>query len=153
MADAIKIIIFKLHNQEYGANITQIRSIEKLQDVVKVPQTSDFIKGIINLRGQVTPIIDLKQRLGMQETEKTDQTRVLIASMNNIEVGLIVDSATDVIDIETSLIEETPEMVQGVDSKYLNGVAKLDNRLLLLLDLENVLNYKEIDEVKQVIED
>ncbi|WP_407933933.1 chemotaxis protein CheW [Aquibacillus rhizosphaerae] len=153
MDNTVKIIIFQLNNQEYGANIHQILSIEKLQDVVALPQTSDFIKGVINLRGQVTPVIDLKKRLDMKESEHTEQTRVLIASVDeNVQVGLIVDSATDVIDIDAGIIEDTPEMMNGVESTYLQGVAKLENRLLVLLDLENVLNYREIKEVKETIE-
>ncbi|WP_277678621.1 chemotaxis protein CheW [Gracilibacillus dipsosauri] len=149
-----KTIIFKLNDQEYGANIGQILSIERLQEIVALPQTSDFIKGIINLRGKVTPIIDLRTRLGIGELEATEQTRILIANVRNIQVGLIVDEATDVIDITNDLVEETPELVSDVDHRYLKGVAKLEDRgMLLLLDLDHVLSYEELDEVQQVIDE
>ncbi|MDX8044706.1 chemotaxis protein CheW [Gracilibacillus sp. S3-1-1] len=147
-----KTIIFKLNNQEYGANISQIRSIEKLEEIVSLPQTSDFIKGIINLRGNVTPIIDLRTRLGLQESEPTEQTRVLIASVKDVTVGLIVDEATDVIDIPSDVVEDAPELVKGVDYRYIKGVAKLQDRgMLLLLDLDYVLNLDQIEEVQQVV--
>ncbi|UFT98277.1 chemotaxis protein CheW [Radiobacillus kanasensis] len=148
-----KFIVFQLNDQEYGADIQQVLSIEKLQDVVQLPQTPDFIKGVINLRGSITPILDLKQRLHMEEATYTDQTRVLIASMNNVQVGLIVDVATDVIDIDESVVEPAPDIAGGVSSVYLKGVAKLENRLLLLLDLERVLSFEELNEVKQAVEE
>ncbi|WP_186578196.1 chemotaxis protein CheW [Aquibacillus kalidii] len=148
-----KTIIFKLNTQEYGANIEQIRSIERLQEIVEMPRTSDFIKGIINMRGQITPIIDLKTRLGLGETVHTENTRILIASIDDIQVGLIVDAATDVIDIDSSVIDEAPQSVNGVDSKYLKGVAKLEERLLLILNLEQVLSNQEISQVKEVVND
>ncbi|QGH34184.1 chemotaxis protein CheW [Gracilibacillus salitolerans] len=149
-----KTIIFKLNNQEYGANIDQIRSIERLEDIVSLPQTSDFIKGIINLRGSVTPIIDLRTRLGMKETEPTEQTRVLIANVRDVQVGLIVDEATDVIDISPEVVDDAPELVKGVDYRYMKGVAKLADRgMLLLLDLDYVLSLDEINQVQQVADE
>lgn len=149
-----KTIIFKLKNQEYGANIDQILSIEKLDEIVSLPQTSDFIKGIINLRGDVTPIIDLRTRLGMEEIEATEHTRVLIAKVLEVQVGLIVDEATDVIDISPDVIDDAPELIRGVDHRYIKGVAKLEDRgMLLLLDLNHVLSVDELDEVQQVAEE
>ncbi|WP_058306803.1 chemotaxis protein CheW [Gracilibacillus massiliensis] len=149
-----KTIIFKLNNQEYGANIDQILSIERLEEIVSLPQTSDFIKGIINLRGDVTPIIDLRTRLGMKELEPTEQTRVLIAKVQGVQVGLIVDEATDVIDISPEVVEDAPELVKGVDHRYMKGVAKLEDRgMLLLLDLNHVLSLDELDEVQQVADE
>ncbi|SER79187.1 purine-binding chemotaxis protein CheW [Gracilibacillus ureilyticus] len=149
-----KTIIFKLNNQEYGTNIAQILSIEKLQEIVALPQTSDFIKGIINLRGIVTPIIDLRTRLGLNQIEETEQTRILIAKVKDVQVGLIVDEATDVIDISPEIIEDTPGLVKDVDHRYLKGVAKLEDRgMLLLLDLDYVLSTEELSEVQQVTQD
>lgn len=151
-----KTIIFKLNDQEYGANISQILSIEKLQDhdIVSVPQTSAFIKGIINLRGAVTPIIDLRARLGFEMKEVTELTRILIANVNDIQVGLIVDEATDVIDIEPEIVEETPDLINDLDHRYLKGVAKIEGRgMLLLLNLDYVLSNDELSEVKQVVND
>ncbi|SHM93883.1 chemotaxis protein CheW [Gracilibacillus kekensis] len=149
-----KTIVFKLNNQEYGANIDQILSIERLEEIVSLPQTSDFIKGIINLRGDVTPIIDLRTRLGMKELEPTEQTRVLIAKVQDVQVGLIVDEATDVIDISPEVVDDAPELVKGVDHRYMKGVAKLEERgMLLLLDLNHVLSLDELDEVQQVAEE
>lgn len=146
-----KYIIFQLNGQEYGASIQQIISIERLQEVVSLPQVSDFIEGITKMRGEVIAVIDLKARMNLARSEVTEQSRMLVSKVNEVQVGFIVDAASDVIDIDTSIIEDAPTTIKGVNANFLHGVAKLDDRLLLLLDLEYVLNYEEMNEVKQVI--
>ncbi|MGP4105641.1 chemotaxis protein CheW [Virgibacillus sp. L01] len=153
MDEFLKVIVFQLDEQQYGVDIQEVLSIEKLQHITEVPQTSDFIKGVINLRGEITPVIDLKERLRIGETRRTGETRVLIASMNNVQVGLIVDAASDVVDIDPNVIEQASQIVNGVKESFLKGVAKLENRLLVLLDLEHVFNFDEINEVKEIAED
>lgn len=143
---ALKVIIFSLHNEEYGIPVSQVRSIEKVQHITRVPRTAPFVKGVINLRGVVTPIIDLRTRFGMTESEYTDNTRIIIVATENVEVGLIVDTANDVMDIPVDTIEPPPEIVGSVEVEYLEGVAKLDKRLLILLNLEKVLNPRLVKE-------
>lgn len=150
MENTIKVIVFQLHNEQYGVNIQQVRSIEKLQNVTPVPGTAEFIKGVINLRGDITPIIALKDRLQIGKTEYTDHTRVLIINIESIQMGLIVDNATDVLDIEQSIIDAPPEVIGGVTEEYLSGVAKIEDRLLILLDLERILNFQELNEVEKI---
>jgi len=153
MLDISKVIVFQLKDQQFGVDIQQVRSIEKLQEITKIPNTSDFIKGVINLRSEVIAIIDLRERLNINETDFTDHTRILIVIINEMQIGLIVDSATDVLDIDPSVIDPSPEIVGEIDVTYVKGVAKLENRLLILLDLERVLSFKEIDEVREAIEE
>lgn len=148
-----KYIVFQLNGQSYAASIQQIISIERLQEVVSIPQASNFIEGITKLRGKVIPVIDLKTRMDLPRSEETEQSRMLVSLVNQVQVGFIVDEANDVIDIDDSIIEAAPTSVKGVNGNYLQGVAKLEDRLLLILDLEYVLNYEEINEVKQVIEE
>lgn len=148
-----KYIIFQLNGQEYGASIEQIISIEKLLDIVKLPQVSNFIEGITKLRGQVIPVIDLKVRMDMARSEKTDQSRMLVALVDDVSVGFIVDAASDVLDIDEEIIEPAPTTIRGVHAHFLNGVAKLDDRLLLLVDLAYILNHDQLEEVKQVVEE
>lgn len=134
-----KVIVFRLKNEEYAISVEQVGGIEKLESITRVPQTAPFVRGVINLRGVVTPIIDLRVRFGLEETDHTDSTRIIIVFYNGIEVGLIVDAANDVIDIPHDMIEPTPEVIGAVHVDYINGIAKLDKRLLILLDLEKVL--------------
>lgn len=152
MEEISKVIVFQLKNQQYGVDIQQIRSIERLQNITTIPNTSDFIKGVINLRGEVIAIIDLRERLNIDQVDITDNTRVLIVSVDQVQIGLIVDSATDVLDIDPTSIDPSPEIVGDIDVTFVKGVAKLENKLLILLDLARVLNFNELEEVKEVIE-
>ncbi|NGQ94029.1 chemotaxis protein CheW [Brevibacillus sp. SYP-B805] len=143
----VKVIVFRLKDEEYGVEVNQVRSIEKLDHITRVPRTPKFVKGVINLRGVVTPIIDLRSRFGLDEAAYTDATRVIIVAVGELEVGLIVDAANDVIDIPADAIEPAPEVVGGVEAAYLRGVAKLEKRLLILLNLDKVLNTEEMKQL------
>lgn len=145
MGEEIKVIVFTLGSESYGVEVDKVRTIERMVNLTRVPKTPPFVKGVINLRGIIVPVIDLRGRFGLDETEYTENARNIIVSVNGIEVGLIVDSASDVIDIDSDSIEDPPEIVGGIRAKYLRGVAKMsDNQLLVMLDLEEVLNKQEI---------
>lgn len=144
LASEIKVIVFQLEEEEYGIPVQQVRSIEKIQHITRVPKTANFVKGVINLRGLVTPIIDLRTRFGIKEQEYTESTRIIIVSLYDKEVGLIVDAANDVIDIPTNTIEPPPEVVGTIEADYLKGVAKIEKRLLILLNLDAVLSPIQI---------
>lgn len=150
MAEEIKVIVFTLANEEYGVEVDKVRTIERMMPITRVPKTLPFIKGVINLRGIVVPVIDLRGRFGVTESEHTDSTRIVIVAAKDMEVGLIVDSANDVIDIDSDEINDPPEIVGGIKAKYLQGVARIGNdRLLILLNLEEVLNKSEISQLEQ----
>ncbi|CAJ1002455.1 MULTISPECIES: chemotaxis protein CheW [Brevibacillus] len=143
----VKVIVFRLKDEEYGVEVNQVKSIEKLEHITRVPRTPKFVKGVINLRGVVTPIIDLRSRFGLEETAYGESTRIIIVGVGELEVGLIVDAANDVIDIPIDAIEPPPEVVGGVEAAYLRGVAKLEKRLLILLNLDKVLSNEEIKQL------
>ncbi|MCF6410589.1 chemotaxis protein CheW [Pseudalkalibacillus salsuginis] len=145
----MKAIVFQLLDEEYGVDVHQVRSIERIQEITRVPRTPSFVKGVINLRGIVTPIIDLRSRFDLVETTYTDETRIVIVNVNDLEVGMIVDSANDVIDVPADSVEPPPKVVGGIEAEYLDGVAKLEKRLLILLNLERVLNPEEIITLRQ----
>lgn len=142
----IKVIVFQLKNKEYAIPVNRVSGIEKLLHITRVPKTVSFIKGVINLRGVITPIIDLRTRFGFEEIEYNDSTRIIIVVMNGMEVGLIVDSANDVLDLPVTSIEPQPEVVGHVTSEYISGVAKIDKRLLILVHLEKALSLDAVQE-------
>lgn len=144
--DDIKVIVFELMNKEYVIPVSQVQSIEKMMHITRVPRTPSFVKGVINLRGVVTPIIDLRERFNLQGSEANEQSRMIMIKLEDMEVGLIVDAKNDVLDIPLSAIEPQPDVVGSIESEFIGGVAKLDRRLLVLLQLEKVL-----DPIKQVI--
>ncbi|ANA83151.1 CheW protein [Paenibacillus vortex V453] len=145
MGEEIKVIVFKLGEEEYGIEVDKVQTIERMMPITRVPKTYAFVKGVINLRGVVIPVINLRGRFGLGEIEATDQTRVIIVAVNDMQVGFIVDSASDVIDLNTDSIDSPPEVVGGIKAKYLRGVAKVgEERLLVMLNLSEVLNKTEI---------
>jgi len=139
-----KVIVFNLNGEEYAVPVQSVGSIERMMQITRVPKTEHFIKGVINLKGVVTPIVDLRLRFGTERREYDDSTRIIIVYCRDMEIGLVVDGANDVIDIPLKAIEPPPEVINAVHADYIEGVVKLGNRLLVLLDLEKVLDKKEL---------
>ncbi|WP_334072965.1 MULTISPECIES: chemotaxis protein CheW [Paenibacillus] len=151
MGEELKVIVFKLGHEEYGIEVDKVQTIERMMPITRVPKTFSFVKGVINLRGVVIPVIDLRGRFGLPEAEYTDQSRIIIVAANEMEVGFIVDSANDVIDLDSESIDTPPDVVGGVKAKYLQGVARLsDERLLVMLNLSEVLNRNEIIQLESL---
>ncbi len=138
--DYIKVIIFQLADKEYAIPVSNVQGIEKLMHITRVPKAEKYVKGVINLRGVVTPIIDLRERFGLPSSEYIDSTRIIIITLEDMEVGFVVDSANDVIDIPVNSIENQPNVVGSIEVDFISGVAKIENRLLILLHLDKVLN-------------
>ncbi|CEA04500.1 Chemotaxis protein CheW [Metalysinibacillus saudimassiliensis] len=137
--ESMKVIVFQLEDKEYAIPVSRVQGIERLMHITRVPKTPNYVKGVINLRGVVTPIIDLRERFSLPTSDNQDATRIIIVSIKDTEVGFIVDSANDVLDIYTKSIEPQPEVVGTVEEEFISGVSRLDNRLLILLHLEKVL--------------
>lgn len=144
LVENIKLIVFQLKEKEYAIPVSNVYAIEKIEHITRVPGVTKYIKGVINLRGVVTPIIDLRLRFDIEEEVYSDSTRVIIVALEDMEVGLIVDAANDVIDVKVDSIEPQPEVVGVTEADYISGVAKIDKRLLILLDLEKVLSSGEL---------
>ncbi|MGN1386540.1 MAG: chemotaxis protein CheW [Bacillus sp. (in: firmicutes)] len=143
---AMKVVVFQLKEKEYAIPIQQVRGIEKILHITRVPNTAHFVKGVINLRGVVTPIIDLRARFDIEESPLTDDSRIIIVHIDDLEVGLIVDIANDVIDIPSGNLEPQPEVVGTEEASFITAVAKIDKRLLILIDLKKVLSEEGLHE-------
>lgn len=152
MSETAKYIIFKLREQSFAVDIHQVISIERLQKLTEVPRTSKFIKGVTQIRDVTTPIIDLKERLYMPESEVTDDFRILVIQFNEMQIGLIIDAAEEVKDIANSAIQPAPPIIGGVKQTFVKGIAKLEEELLIILELETILNAEEISELEKVID-
>ncbi|MGG0844164.1 chemotaxis protein CheW [Peribacillus simplex] len=142
MTQDMKVIVFQIKDKEYAIPVDKVSGIEKLLHITRVPKAALFVKGVINLRGVITPIIDLRVRFGFEEVEYDGSTRIIIVILDDMEVGLIVDSANDVLDIPVDSIEPQPEVVGHVASEYISGVAKIEKRLLVLINLEKALSLE-----------
>lgn len=142
MSEDMKVIVFQIKDKEYAIPVDKVSGIEKLLHITRVPKALKFVKGVINLRGGITPIIDLRVRFDFEEVEYDESTRIIIVILDDMEVGLIVDSANDVLDIPVESIEPQPEVVGHLASEYISGVAKIEKRLLVLINLEKALSLE-----------
>ncbi len=142
----VQVVAFKLRDEEYGFDILNVKEIKGLTDITRVPYASDFIKGVINLRGSVLPVIDLKRRLGLLDTEYTSDTRIVIVKSEDIEVGMIVDAVTEVITLDTDHIEATKTVSGGERTQFIRGIGKMNDRLIIMLNLDEIVGVS--DEIK-----
>ncbi len=145
-----QLVIFELAGEHFGIEIASVEGIVKLQEITKVPQMPDYMEGVTNLRGSVLPVIDLRKRFGLQPHEKTSETRIVIVLLKELKVGMIVDAVSEVLTIEDSLIEPTPALVTTINSRFITGIARIDNRLVILLDLNLVLTQEEREKAATV---
>jgi purine-binding chemotaxis protein CheW len=138
-----QLVVFELANEFYGINIAMVESIIKMQAITQLPHTPPYVKGVTNLRGSVLPVIDLRIRFALDTQEDTRQTRIMIVTMGSIKAGIIVDGVSEVLRISDENIEPLPPMINSVDSAFLKGIARLEKRLIILLELSRVLNLDE----------
>jgi purine-binding chemotaxis protein CheW len=146
--DTIQVVSFKLGSEEYGVDIAQVQEINRMVSITHVPRAPQFMEGVINLRGQLIPIIDLRARFGMPRTEHTKNTRIVVTEIGAKRVGMVVDSVSEVLRLATEHIEEAPEMITGVDTEYIRGVGKIEDRLIILLDLARIISGAEKRELE-----
>lgn len=140
----LKLVGFRLGDEEYAVDILKIKEIKLLMEVTRVPKAPPFVVGVINLRGDIVPIIDLRKRLRLPTPEFTDETRIIIVEIEAKLCGVIVDGVSEVIEIEENKVLPPPSIVKGsIDSAYLKGVGRLDERILILLDLDKILTASE----------
>ncbi len=136
-------VIFEVAGESYGVDIAVVESIIKVQPITIVPHAPPFVEGITNLRGEVLPIIDLHKRFGMPVREPTRDSRIVVVSMGNIKVGMIVDGVSEVLTVPHENIEPPPAMVTSMNSAFITGIAKVGERLVILLDLGKVLTLEQ----------
>ena len=148
-----KFLTFVLGSEVYGIEILKVREIIKLMDITTVPQTPDYMKGVINLRGKVIPIVDLRSKFSMQEVEHTQETCVIVVEVNQTSIGIIVDSVSEVSNIKSEEIEEAPHLGQDIDTNFILGLGKTKERIVILLDIELVLSSEELEMVEQLAEE
>jgi purine-binding chemotaxis protein CheW len=145
-----KFLTFVLSKEEYGVEILKVREIMGIMEITPVPQTPDYMKGVINLRGKVIPIIDLRLKFAMPEVERTKETCIIVAEVGITQVGVIVDSVSEVTDIKGEDIEEAPNFGQEIDTNFIMGLGKTKKKIVILLDIERVLTTDELKMVEQL---
>jgi len=152
--EEIQLLIFSLANEEFACRTDQVKEITRMMETITMPKAPSFIKGVINLRGKVIAVIDLASQLGLPSSEPGEESRIIVAEVEDNIVGLLVDSASEVLRISTENIEPTPAVIENkVDTRYIQGIGRIGNRLFVLLDLNKVLSSEEIESVEETAGD
>jgi purine-binding chemotaxis protein CheW len=139
----LQLVTFTISNEEFGLDILGVQEIIRTMEITRIPRAPKFVEGVINLRGKVIPIIDLRRRFGMESKAHDSQTRIIVVEINAMIIGFVVDSVSEVLRISSSTVEPPPAVVSGIESEYISGVGKLEDRLLILIDLDKLLSDAE----------
>ncbi|MCL4551830.1 MAG: chemotaxis protein CheW [Bacteroidetes bacterium] len=149
-SEILQLVSFKIGNEEFGVDILNVQEINKMTQITKVPNAPDFVEGVINLRGRIIPVIDLRTRLKLDKKEHDKDTRIIVVEISNKTVGFIVDAVKEVLRVPVNITEAPPEIVTGIDSEFIKSVGKLDDRLLILMDLDKIITNVEKHELEFV---
>ena len=148
--ELLQLVSFMIDKEEFGVNILFVQEINRFIQITKVPNAPEFVEGVINLRGRVIPVIDLRIKFHLKKKDRDKNTRIIVVEVSGKTVGFIVDSVKEVLRIPSSITEAPPEIVSGVNSEYIMAVAKLDDRLITLVDLEMILSNNEKEKLQAV---
>jgi len=141
--ELLQLVSFNIGDEEFGVDILKVQEINRMAQITRVPNAPEYVEGVINLRGKVIPIVDLRKRLGMPHKDYDKDTRIVVVELDAKVIGFVVDAVSEVIRIKKSITEPPPPMASGIDSEYITAIGKLEDRLLILLDLMKILSSDE----------
>jgi purine-binding chemotaxis protein CheW len=147
----MQLVVFELGDESYAVDISRVQDINRMQEITEIPHAPESVVGVINLRGRVIPVIDLRKRFGLPDAVRTKDTRIVVVHLEGNLIGVIVDAVSQVLRIPADIVEPPSPVLAGVDSRYLRGIAKLDDRLVILLDLDFVLSRREQEAISEVL--
>ncbi|MDD3364044.1 MAG: chemotaxis protein CheW [Syntrophomonas sp.] len=143
-SDKIQVVAFQLGNEEYAVDILKVQEINRLMTITRVPRAGEFIEGVVNLRGNIIPVINLHKKFNLAPAGEADDKRIIVFQFDEMKAGIIVDKVSEVLQINADNIEETVKVYTSIDAEIIKGIAKVDNRLLILLDLQKLLGIEVI---------
>lgn len=149
-SELLQLVSFKIGEEEFGIDILKVHEINRMMNITKVPNAPHYVDGVVNLRGRVIPVINLRIKLQMQRKEYDRNSRIIVVELGGKTIGFIVDEVSEVLRIPMNITEKPPEMVAGINSAFITAIGKLDDRLLILLDLEKVLTESEEAAIAQM---
>lgn len=150
--ELLQLVTFVVGAEEFAVPILSVHEINRMMEITRVPQSPEFVEGVINLRGKIIPVVDLRRRFGMEARERGSDDRIVVVEVGGRVIGFTVDRVNEVLRIDAGIVEPAPGMVTGLDSQYVQGVGKLDDRLLILLDLNNLFLASELKQMSGVAE-
>jgi len=147
-----QLVVFTLATEEFGIEINQVKEIIQPREITRLPHTPEFIRGVINLRGEIIPVLDLRTRFNVDAREIDRDSRIIVVEIAGTVAGLLVDSVTEVLRIDGSQIEDAPRSIAGLKAEFLQGVGKIDDRLLILLEVNKILSTQEEIQLQTQVE-
>lgn len=145
MSDMREFVTFRLNQEFYGINIQNVENIEKVLPITRIPYTLDYIKGVVNLRGIIVPVVDLRARFGLAPKEHTDESRIIIVNLEENKIGMLVDSSSEVLQISEDDIDAAPNVRKDMGNEFVKNIGKKNGRIIMLIDLHKVLNIDHIE--------
>ncbi|MCL4531629.1 MAG: chemotaxis protein CheW [Actinobacteria bacterium] len=146
-----QLVVFELANEVYGVDISRVQEIIRMTTITRLPRAPEFVEGVINLRGKVIPVVDLKKRFGLQEGERTKASRIVVVDVGDHTIGMVVDAVSEVLRVPSGAVEPPSPVVTTIESDYIRGIAKLEGRLIILLDLDKVLSWDEKRKLREAV--
>lgn len=146
----LQLVSFEVGKEEFAIEILAVQEIIRMMPITAVPHSPAAVEGVLNLRGQVTPVVDLRKRFDLEPREHGQDSRIVVVEVGGHMLGFIVDRVNEVLRVNSNIVEPTPALTCGIDSDYVRGVGKMDDRLLILLDLDRLFQQDDIEALKQV---
>jgi len=151
-SELLQLVSFVIGDEEFAVPILAVQEINRMLQITRVPQSPPYVEGVINLRGKIIPVINLRERFGMARLEDNNDARIIVVEVNDRVIGFTVDSVNEVLRIAADIVDPAPQMASGVDAEYIQGVGKLEDRLLILLSLEKLFDNAQLDEAHAIAE-
>ncbi len=144
----LQLVTFEVAGEEFAVDILAVQEINRMMSLTRVPQSPPEVEGVINLRGKIIPVLDLRKRFGLDPSDRTEHNRIVVVEVHGRVIGFIVDRVHEVLRIPSSIVEPAPQMVCSINSEFIAGVGKLEDRLLILLDLSRLFDARMVDETQ-----
>jgi purine-binding chemotaxis protein CheW len=143
VSEILQLVTFNLGSEEYAVDILKVQEINRMKEITRVPNAPDYVEGVINLRGKVIPVVNLRKKFFLPDRESDTQSRIMIMDIQVITMGLIVDAVSEVLRVPAEIVEPAPPMASSIGTEFIRGIAKLEDRLIILLDMDRLLGKPE----------
>lgn len=148
--DQLQLVTFEVASEEFAIDILRVHEINRMMGLTRVPQSPPEVEGVINLRGKIVPVVDLRRRFGFEPAERSEQSRIIVVEVKDRVIGFMVDRVHEVLRIDPGIVDPLPSMISTIDSGFIKGVCKLEDRLIILLEIERLFGTKTIDAIDSV---
>ncbi len=147
--EQLQLVTFGVGSEEFAVDILSVQEINRMMELTRIPQCPPEVEGVINLRGRIIPVVDLRKRFGLEASKQDEQSRIVVVEVHEKTIGFLVDRVHEVLRIDRSIVEQAPSIVSSIDSEYIAGVGKLEDRLLILLDLGRLFAASTVKEMEE----